>query len=638
MRLYSGPSAQFISDTVHGQISKILKAAFFKQFRYEPSPHEVRSWQNSLRAMSQVIEHSSLLDHGVLLEYQLPLSSKRLDCMICGKDRDDVPNAVIVELKQWENCEDADGENEVLTWIGGAYRETLHPSVQVGQYQRYLEDTHTVFYSPPNPISLSSCVYMHNHHPKENDVLFSGKFSDAIRLSPLFSAGDFNKIKNFLTERLVNGDGHSLLPPIEKTEYRPSKKLMEHISEVIKGKPEYILLDEQLVVYDKVFASVKKGFNNKKKTILLVNGGPGTGKSVIALNLMSDLLHSGLNAHYATGSRAFTETLRKIIGTRGGVQFKYFNSYQSAENNSVDVLICDESHRIRERSWNRYTPTGQRTEKLQVEELIDAAKVCVFFIDDRQVVRPNEIGSTKHIIDFATQKGIEINNYKLEVQFRCSGSEAFIGWINNTLGIERNANVLWQGDENFDFKIFDSPQEVEDEIRKKAAQGFSARMTAGFCWPWSTKMNSDNSLVNDIVIDEYGYERPWNARPNATRLPRNIPKSNYWAYDPNGINQVGCIYTAQGFEFDYVGVVFGKDLVYDFQNMAWAGNKEHSHDTVVKRSREKFVDLIKNTYRVLLSRGLKGCYVCFLDKGTENFVRSRMDVSAHLNPKEKTIS
>ena len=106
----------------------------------------------------------------------------------------------------------------------------------------------------------------------------------------------------------------------------------------------------------------------------------------------------------------------------------------------------------------------------------------------------------------------------------------------------------------------------------------------------------------------------------------NIPKSNFWAYDPNGINQVGCIYTAQGFEFDYVGVIFGKDLTYEFDQQDWIGHKERSFDTVVKRSKDQFVDLVKNTYRVLLSRGLKGCYVCFLDKQTEQFFRSRMEI------------
>jgi hypothetical protein len=215
-----------------------------------------------------------------------------------------------------------------------------------------------------------------------------------------------------------------------------------------------------------------------------------------------------------------------------------------------------------------------------------------------------------------------IFEYELETQFRCSGSDAFVNWIDNTLGIRRTANVLWQGNESFDFRIFDSPQALEEAIRERAAGRYTARMTAGFCWKWSGP-NPDGTLVDDVVIGEY--LRPWNARPEAARLAPGIPKAYLWAHHPGGINQIGCIYTAQGFEFDYVGVIFGKDLVYKFDRQEWVGDKKQSHDNVVRRSKDKFTELVKNTYRVLLSRGMKGCYVHFMDKETEHFFRSRME-------------
>jgi len=121
------------------------------------------------------------------------------------------------------------------------------------------------------------------------------------------------------------------------------------------------------------------------------------------------------------------------------------------------------------------------------------------------------------------------------------------------------------------------------------------------------------------------YRRPWNARSEVTGLAPGIPKEVHWAYDPRGIDQIGCVYTAQGFEFDYVGVIWGPDLVYESSKEAWSGNREASHDRVVRGSRERFVELVKNTYRVLLSRGLKGCYVHFMDKDTETFVRNRCE-------------
>ena len=631
MRLYAGSSQQFIMDTIQNQIADKLRNAFFNYYRFSPSPGEIMSWRNSLRAMSNVFQYANLMDHGVILEYQLPLTSRRLDCLITGRDKDSRDNAVIVELKQWESCEEADGENEVLTWIGGSRREVLHPSAQVGQYAMYLRDGHTAFYEDI-PVMLNACTYLHNYCFSDGDVLLNDKFSEVMDNFPLFSSDDVDPLKDYLEMRLGTGQGLDVLGRVESGKYRPSRKLMDHVGKVIKGTSQYVLLDEQLVVYDKVFACARKGFHHKKKTAIVIKGGPGTGKSIIAINLMADLLLQGYNAHYATGSRAFTETLRKVIGPRGAVQFKYFNSYTDAESNAIDVLISDEAHRIRKTSSSRFTPKAKRSDTPQVQEIINAGKVSVFFIDDDQVVRPDEIGSADYIRSNAEAAGCNVHDYELEVQFRCSGSEAFVNWVNNTLAIRRTANVLWNGLEEFDFLIFDTPGLLEQAIRQKEQEGFTARMTAGFCWQWSKKPYPDGSLKDDVVIGDY--RRPWNARPEASQLARGIPKATLWAHDPNGIDQIGCVYTAQGFEFDYVGVIFGNDLVYDLDDQNWLGVKENSCDPAVRRAGDRVADLIKNTYRVLLSRGMKGCYVHFLDKNTERFVRSRAENLRPPQPRE----
>lgn len=622
MRLYSGSSQQFIRDTIQNQIADKLKSAFFLYFRYNPSPAELSSWRNSLRSMSQVIQYAKLDDNGVILEYQLPQSSKRLDCMLTGRGEDGTENAIIVELKQWEHCERSDGDREVVTWVGGAKRDVLHPSAQVGQYRTYLADTHTAFYEGGSPIQLQACAYLHNYNYDPTDELFAEKFTEMLDHDPVFTGDQVDDLSTFLVTDLAAGDGLSILRRVEESKYRASKKLMDHVSSVIKGKSDYVLIDEQLVVFDKVVACARSGFHDRRKRVMIIHGGPGTGKSVIALNLMSELLDGGYNAHHVTGSKAFTETLRKIIGPRGSVQFKYTHNYMTAELNEVDVLICDEAHRIREKSSNRFTRIEQRSNITQVEELIRVSKVSVFFIDDYQIVRPKEIGSADYIRDHATEMGCVISEFQLEAQFRCNGSAAFVNWINNTLGVQPTANVLWTGDEGFDFRIMESPEMLDAEIREKVAEGITARLTAGFCWPWS-KPKSDGTLVDDVQLKSFA--RPWNAKPDAGRLAKGIPKASLWAHDPNGVDQVGCIYTAQGFEFDYVGVIWGPDLYYDPDVGVWCGNKKASHDTVVKRSKEQFIDLVKNTYRVLLSRGMKGCYVYFVDQDTERFVKSRID-------------
>ena len=227
-------------------------------------------------------------------------------------------------------------------------------------------------------------------------------------------------------------------------------------------------------------ALAEKGFHDRRKTVIIIKGGPGTGKSVIAIKLMADLMMKGYNAHYATGSRAFTETLRKIIGSRGAVQFKYFNSYAAAQPDEIDVLIADESHRIRKTSNNRFMAAANRSNPAQIDELIRAAKVCVFLIDDVQVVRPNEIGSADYIRPHAETTHCNVHEYALDVQFRCSGSDAFVNWVNNTLDIRRTANVLWVGNEAFDFNIFEPPPSLKRRSGRRPPTEHSPN-DRGFC-------------------------------------------------------------------------------------------------------------------------------------------------------------
>jgi DUF2075 family protein len=624
MRLYAGTTAGLIEDTTKDRIATKLSDAFFHEFRFHPGSSEVNSWRNSLRAVSQVFQEGDLLNNGLILEFQLPLTSRRLDCLVTGHNDLRRENAVVVELKQWDKCQDGGGRNELTTWVGGSLRDVLHPSAQVGQYKMYLEDAHTAF-DEDSGIQLNACSYLHNYSYEPSDVLFADRFRGLLETFPLFTGDDVDKLIGFLRPHVANGDDGEIVKTIEQSQYKASRKLLEHVHSVVKGNSRYILLDEQMVVYDRVLQTVADGASGKKKSVIIVKGGPGTGKSVIAMNLLGDLSAMGLNTHYVTGSRAFTTTIREIVGNRAGQQIKYFNGYANAQYNDIDVMVCDEAHRIRESSNSRFTPRARRSKGPQISELVNASKTVVFFIDDDQVVRPGEIGSSDYIRTYAKQIGCTIFDYELEAQFRCAGSDAFVNWINNTLQIKRTANILWNADDRaFDFKICASPSALEAAIREKAAQGFAARMTAGFCWKWSDP-RPDGTLIDDVVIGEYA--RPWNAKSDAGHLAPGIPRESLWAYQVGGIDQVGCIYTAQGFEFDYVGVIFGTDLTFDPNPAEWVGNPSASADAIVRRSHAEFLRNVKNTYRVLLSRGMKGCFVYFQHRATENFFRSRMESS-----------
>jgi hypothetical protein len=414
MRLYAGSSNQFIELNKRNQMSALLEGEFRTQLGRRPSPQEVMSWTNSLLRMAIVIENAELRDHGVFLEYQLPSYGNRIDCIICGKNDRLLDNAVIVELKQWSRLQLSDYDSDkVLVYVAGGNRELLHPSVQVGGYKIYLEGNHTSFYEPPSPISLSACCFLHNYKYDSTDPLFDNRFSEYLTEYPVFTTDTDPELIAFLKNRLSHGHGMPILSKIEKGRHRPSKKLMQHVSEVVKkklkgelkvlGSPfdDYILLDDQVIAYDAVLSIVKKGLTNRLKYALIIKGGPGTGKSVIALKLLADLNSEGINAQYATGSNSFTETLRKIVGPSSKGHFKYFMSYGEAQPNEIDVLIMDESHRIREKTGYPFKSTG----RLQIEDLINATKVAVFFVDDLQVVRPNEIGNVNFIRENSIKKG-----------------------------------------------------------------------------------------------------------------------------------------------------------------------------------------------------------------------------------------
>ncbi len=623
MHLYSGSTVDFVADATRNRIAGKLANAFSEHFRYSAPQSEVNAWQNSLRAMSSVVELADLLDHGIVVELQLPLSSRRLDCMITGRDDTDAAKAVIVELKQWQAVGPSAIDECVTTFVGGRERDVLHPSRQVGNYQRYLQDVHTAFND--GSVGLAACGYLHNMMFDADSELFAEHHRKLVERFPPFTGDQADDLAAFLIERLSAGEGTLVLDEVLKGRYRPHKRLLDHTARVIRREPAFVLLDEQQVAFNHILGRVRDREASTEQTTFLIRGGPGTGKSLIAVNLLAELSAGGFVTKHATGSKAFTQNLRKAVGHRAAAQFGYFNGFAEADPGTFDALICDEAHRIRESSNSRFTPRSRRSDVPQVEELMRVAKVSVFFIDDIQVVRPGEAGSSDLIREAAERLGIPVIEHELETYFRCGGSEAFVGWVENSLDLRETPYVLWDPDEEFDFDVTDSPEQLETMIRDKAATGSTARLSAGFCWRWSDPL-PDGMLVSDVQLGTWSM--PWNARPDAGKLGRGIPKSDYWASDPAGIEQVGCVYTAQGFEYDYAGVIFGKDLVWR-PRKGWVGQPEHSHDSVVRRAAKddpaRFTELVKHTYRVLLTRGLKGCYVYFEDEQTRDFVVSRVD-------------
>ncbi|MFG2603005.1 DNA/RNA helicase domain-containing protein [Streptomyces sp. NPDC048514] len=593
-----------------------LTEQFVHMHGYRPGNAEARSWERSIPALAAALNDAGLGDVEVMLEYALPLNSKRADAVLAGVHPvTGEPSYVVVELKQWSQAE-PDEDDPALCRIDAYAHPVLNPIEQVRRYCEYLVNFNGAVAEHPDRVS--GVAFLHNA------TEFGVGGLRAVELdgrSLLFTGERRGEFIDHLRTRLSDKvPGARAADELQAGRTVPSRQLMAVAAQEVREREQFVLLDEQQVAYRMVLNAVRKAKRSDHKEIVVVTGGPGTGKSVIALSLLGELFRQGLPALHATGSQSFTKTMRKVAGTRRrDVQdlFKYFNSFMTTEKNSLDVLICDEAHRIRETSANRFTSAARRTGKRQIDELIDVARVPVFLLDEHQVVRPGEMGTVGDIMAAAAAKGLECSVVPLESQFRCGGSDGYLRWVVRLLGLDPGGPVVWEPDDRMRLLVADSPAEMEAFLEARRAQGYGARMSAGYCWPWSPEPKPGHPLPADVVIGDWA--RPWNLR--GERSVSGAPPSALWATDPAGFGQVGCVYTAQGFEYDWSGVIIGPDLVW--RGDRWITDRTQSKDPVFSKSTsDADVDrLIRNTYKVLLTRGMVGTIVYSTDPRTREKLR-----------------
>ncbi|WP_405406128.1 DNA/RNA helicase domain-containing protein [Streptomyces sp. NBC_01104] len=608
--LFRESAAAVAAECLSGSLFLRLAEQFVHVHGYRPSTSEARSWERSIPALANALNEAGLDQVEILLEYGLPLNSKRADAVLAGvHPQTGEPSYVVVELKQWSSAE-PDDEDPSLCRIDAYARPVLNPVDQVRAYCQYLVSFNGALAEHPHRIT--GAAYLHNATEFGVRGLFEAE-QDAY--GQLFIGARRGEFIDYLRTRLGKEPGASAADELLAGKIGPSRQLMAVAAQEVREREQFVLLDEQQVAYRTVLKAVRHSRQSDHKEVVIVTGGPGTGKSVIALSLLGELYRQGTTALHATGSNSFTTTMRKVAGARKReVQdlFKYFNSFMTAERNSLDVLICDEAHRMRQTSANRYTPASNRTGKAQIEELIDTARVPVFLLDEHQVVRPGEMGTVAEIRAAAAARGLNCQVIPLDSQFRCGGSDAYLRWTVRLLGLEPGGPVQWDPDDKMKLVVADSPQEMEEFLEGRRAQGFGARISAGYCWKWSKKVPPGQALPADVVIG--GWERPWNVF--GERAVAGAPPAALWATDPAGFGQVGCVYTAQGFEYDWSGVILGPDLVW--REDGWVTDRTGSKDPVFKKSTsDADVDrLIRNTYKVLLTRGMVGTVLYSTDSAT----------------------
>ncbi|MER6497965.1 DUF2075 domain-containing protein [Streptomyces sp. NPDC001455] len=615
--LFRESAASVAARILEGSLALHLTENFAHLHGRRPAQAEIRSWERSLPALVNALIEAGLDEVEVIIEYSLPLTSKRADAVLAGvHPTTGEPSYVVVELKQWSAAYPV--EDEPLLCRIDAYAEpVLNPVEQVRGYCEYLLSFNAALERMPE--SLAGVAFLHNATESRTAGLRDVKED----LHGLMYTGDQRgAFLDFLRSRLAPKSGAEAADVLRDARIRPSKQLMAVAAAEIRDREQFVLIAEQRVAYEKVMSAVRKARRGNHKKVIVVTGGPGSGKSVIAMSLLGELYRRGVSALHATGSASFTKTMRRIAGARKReVQklFMYFNSFMDAEPNDLDVLICDEAHRLRKTSANRYTKAELRTGRPQVAELIDAARVPVFLLDQHQVVRPGEMGTKEEIQRAAAAEGLGCEVVELDGQFRCGGSDTYEKWVVDLLGLEGGTPSRWEPDGKLELRIAESPREMEDFLVARRAEKYGARMSAGYCWKWTTKITPEmTALPNDVVIGDWA--RPWNVYGDRSVL--GAPPAPLWATEEAGFGQIGCVYTAQGFEYDWSGVIIGPDLVWRTDH--WVVDRSASKDPVFTKSTpdDEIDQLIRNTYKVLLTRGMVGTIIYATDPETREKLRS----------------
>jgi len=621
MIVYQSTKSGFSKDVTTNQIETAILAVFQKRLGRKTTKREIDSWKNSMMYMENILQDNDIPnDCGVMIEYQIPQTSKRIDFILTGQDGAKIDHAVIVELKQWESAELTEKDGVIRTYLGSNVRETSHPSYQAWSYAALLNNFNEAVYK--GEISLKPCAYLHNY--LEDEVIRNEFYAEYLKKAPVFIRNDVLKLRNFIKQFVKCGDRGRVMYHIENGKIKPSKSLADSLTRMLDGNQEFIMIDDQKIVYETVLDLAKKS-TEKDKNVFIVEGGPGTGKSVVAVNLLVEFIKRGVVTQYVTKNaapRAVYEN--KLTGIRKKTEisnlFSGSGSFVNVSDNSFGALIVDEAHRLNEKS-GMFRNKGEN----QIKEIIKASKFSIFFIDEDQRVTFQDVGKKEEIKKWADLLGVKVSVSELSSQFRCNGSDGYLAWLDNALQIRETANTILD-QEDFNFRIIDSPSKLRDLIFEKNKTNNKARLVAGYCWDWISKKDKN---LDDIVIPEHDFSMKWNLASDG----------NLWIVAPESVNEVGCIHTCQGLELDYVGVIVGDDFIVrngrvlvDPSKRAKTDFSIRGYKTLLKKNeelaKEKTRTIIKNTYRTLMTRGMKGCYVYFTDKETEEYFKGLVKKSS----------
>lgn len=620
MIIYNQNVNDFISDCGLGPshinciAEKIRAESIKKGYPVGNSDGEQESWTNSLPEVAKALM-SPLIDKNldVAVEYKFDVSRKRVDFLIYGKSDSDQLSVVIIELKQWSETIKRSALSGYVYTFGGGKKEDdhLHPSIQAYNYAETIRFFDEFAYQ--NNLDVEACSYLHN-------LVYSALINDknlfpVIAVAPVFLKGDKDKVTAFIHKYITKPDKH-LLTDLDESRVVPSKAFSQMLYNAIEGNPIFTCDPEQFYSIEKVVSEVNDSVLTGKKKTIIIKGGPGTGKSVVAVNILGKLIHpekdnKKCNAFYLTANYTpRTVMAEDLIGndykkTSITNLFKGPGVLKNSGTNEYDCILVDEAHRLM--SWK--FGFGIKRDVNFLEKVIKSSLVNVFFIDPDQRISSADYVTEELIKDFAYKANsivIEGERMVLTSEFRCAGGFDYINFITSFLGYENGLSKYHPG--HYDFKVFDSPTAMLEAIKKKQEKyGTMARMLSGYTHEW---ISEKNDSAYDFVY------------PNGLKLQWNKLTTKAFVNDDTQLDRVGCIHTVQGADLQYAAVIIGKDMVYRNGHIVFDKKENVDPRTGISSSIDEEAEiLIRNTYKVLLTRGILGTYVYCEDEELGKYLK-----------------
>lgn len=690
---------------VRGELKELIRDLQESTGRFGDA--EEQAWSNSLRLVEQVLRRTKLSDlhvqfgsaKAVDVEYRLPSAASWADVVLLGRSNG-TPRALMMELKDWDIAGDRPGPRSGLIEHKGTAE--LHPSEQVRGYVEYCRRFHSAVHE--SRASVDGCAFMTRgtdisaYHAAPHDRLTAN--------FPVFGCSAFDlteRFPRFLDEYFTDPDA-DFAERFAKGRYLQDRNFIRQVAETLRDprQERFVLLDHQRKGFELAMAAVERVLSRGHgKAVILVEGPPGSGKSVLAANLWAALAREervGANVVFTTTSgsqksnwKHIFEELADGAGGRGIVipanqynpglspiwvkkmrdQGRPMEIAEWKDNlalyvheglpdrmpdDSHSVTIIDEAHAL-------IDPTGAANRGIppsgwamhagpQAWHILRASKISVFLMDTAQSYRDNETTTADSIEALAREQGVtDLQRVSLaDSQFRCSGSKEYLDWLEAILGLRSSVNVTtrWRKHANggtFGFEIATDPLELEDRLRTHLSTGESARIVASYSRPWKSQNLADPANVSATEWDfeipyarndrKHTWKRIWNFAPDQDyRLWVQAPPGSSMARDP--LSEVGCPYVVRGFDFDHLGLLWTSDLVWRRDH--WEFDPEFICDTAWKKSlaaargpratnagRQALLDRLLRSYRILLSRAIRGIHVWFEDEETQDHVRKHLE-------------